>query len=424
MQIRSVEIRHEGDGTESTGSDTLDNSQQGTFHNSSCSAVSDQLRYEKTMGSFAAAMTELHTELRDKTVECEALYETARNLSNALQESDSLLQERTLECERLMLKMQMVTFVELSDEPDPLTFYEEFECLEPKDEVDDHAIPRRPAAMLVDITGKIGGKKSLMAKPMPESEKKERKVNNLKISKKPTKNAHSCDNDAVVDDRAVRLATIDETHESSSTERLGAAGPVSVDEFEDGICDDEDVDEVTATVDANAKFSSGPRQAHFYDVILERDTAVQTNRKLTRELRYTRAKVKDLKSRLERSTALVQLSYNKTDGKRANQAHQQQPRKPVFAAKVLKNEDLNADSVQIRRRNLPWLRKQGLSVRNHSGSRNECIAFISQDEMLSSNWNKTDSTVAAAAAEEEYLKAVMSDDADRAGGHVPLLVDI
>lgn len=65
-------------------------------------------QYMSATESIAAALTELHCELRDKFVECEALYETASALSQALQESDRLLELEKIKNEKLMLKISMI----------------------------------------------------------------------------------------------------------------------------------------------------------------------------------------------------------------------------------------------------------------------------------------------------------------------------
>jgi hypothetical protein len=73
----------------------------------------------KIAASFAAALTELQHELRDKVTECEALYETASALSQALQESDRLLQFERNKNEKLSLKLSMIcTFEEADDDDD------------------------------------------------------------------------------------------------------------------------------------------------------------------------------------------------------------------------------------------------------------------------------------------------------------------
>lgn len=438
MKIRSVEVPHE-DGTESIGSDTLDSSQIGMPHPNATQ------QYEKTIGSFAAAMTELHTELRDKTVECEALYETARSLSHALRESDDLLQEKTLECERLLLKLQMVTFVELSDEPDHLSFLEEQYYEQRQEDEEVYTIPKRPAAILDHVSLKHGGKKATSSKqPKPEA-MQERKSG---VKKEPKgKRANELD---VVSERVVHFDTMDEANSkdasvgsavsalrwsssnSAASRGAAAAGPVCVDDCEEAEC--EAVHEPTKTTEVGAKLSVGPRQAHFYHVILERDMAVQTNRKLTRELKYTRTKVRDLKAKLDRSTTLVELSYDEDAGKQPKQPHQHQPRKSLFAtspvvvatSKVESSKDDDTvkpipsnDKAANRSTSLAWLRKHGKSVRIQNNNSKECVTFISEDEMLNSNWNKTDEKTASAASEQEYLNAFLSDDADRAGGHVP-----
>lgn len=437
MKIRSVEIPLE-DETDSTGSDTLLDMQN--------PSLTTAEQYEKTIATFAAAMTELHADLRDKTTECEALYETAHNLSNALQESDSMLQEKTLECERLQLKLQMVTFAEPTDDP-PLSFLEEqyYEERESSlDEEEDFAIPRRPAAILDHLPAKHGGtKKNSIGKPKPE---------NKIVTKGKKKNKPDFTTERVDVDFLEELATKDYATSIVNARTVSApsapkfaekksAGPVCVDDVNEiGELSGEAIKEKE---EAAAAFFAGPRQAHFYHIILERDMAVQTAKKLTRELKFSRSKVRELKSKLDRSTTLVELSYK--DGKQQEPRKQNQeprkqlqlPRKPLPnlaaktdqrkpAAKTDKAGDGELEQIaSVRQRSgLHWLRKHGMSVRNHSS---ECIKFISEDEMMNTKWNSTDDKAASAFSEQEYIKAMLSsnsDDADRAGGHRPALVNI
>lgn len=466
MKIRSVEIPME-DGTESTGSDTLDISLlPSSFASSSSSqhmaAAQQQEYYEQTIGSFAVALTELQMELRGKTDECEALYETARNLSFALQESDRLLQAKTLEQERLLLKLQMVTFVEQPDEEDEdaaLSVLEE--ALYDKQQYNqnkpqDYVIPQRPAAILDEIAVKCGGTKAV----------------------------------AILSTGTAPLS-------SSMSQKDAAAGPVCVDDLEENASaagDDFEQslpllkarpDDTPASPSSSSSSSSnGPRQAHFYHVILERDMALQTNKKMARELKYSRAKIRDLKAKLEKSTTLVELSYvveapTVESGKKATKstttptiksskrdnnddkalslfpkAHQselhrrnevqkqptpqpseqQQHPKLRFDPQSRSNtllhqleENLAAHAknhpatvLKQQHRNVPWLRKNGLSVRVHhrpqQSNESTVAECILDEELIGSHWNKTDDKLVAAAAEQKYLQAVSLDDADRAGG--------
>jgi hypothetical protein len=439
MKILSVEVRHEGDGSESTGSDTVDSTQLGQSHNSfqmgSPTTQKQQEQYETTMGSLAAAMTELHTELRDRTKECEALYETAHNLSHALQESDRLLQEKTLECERLLLKLQMVTFVDRSDEvDDSLSFLEE-SFYDQREEEEDYTIPERPAAILDHIVAKYGGKK-VLTKPKPETFKRRSKGVN--------------------------------PHAEAMAQRRGTSSPVCVDDTSDddtastsSSCSSESSEAylplLALQVDPNTVRSAATRQAHFYHVITERDMALQTNKKMTRELKYNRTKIRELKAKLEKTTALVELSYEPSTESREKPVEQspQKKRKPQQEPPQLVPKDKlsvlpqpkpeeaqprptklppqkqlsprastnNLDEegtekmVTLRRRSsIPWLRKNGMSVRPGLVTGETVAAFISEDEMIGSHWNKTDHKLVAAALEENCLRAVSSDDADRAGG--------
>jgi hypothetical protein len=439
MRILSVEVRHEGDGSESTGSDTVDSTLLGQSHNSfqmgSPSTQKQQEQYENTMGSLAAAMTELHTELRDRTKECEALYETAHNLSHALQESDRLLQEKTLECERLLLKLQMVTFVDCSDEPDDSLSFLEESFYDQKETEEDYTIPERPAAILDHIATKYGGKK-VLTRPKPETFKRRSKGVNPHAEAMAQRRGTSspvCVDDTSDDDTA-------STSSSSSSESSEAHLPL-----------------LALPADPNTVRSATTRQAHFYHVITERDMALQTNKKMARELKYNRTKIRELKAKLEKTTALVELSYESSSESREKPVDQspvkkrkpqQEPQQLVskekaYSLQQLKPKEalrprpvkvsppkqlsprLSASSLDeegaekmatLRRRNIPWLRKNGVSVRQSVSDTETVATFISEDEMISSHWNKTDHKLVVAALEENYLRALSSDDADRAGG--------
>ena len=134
-------------------------------------------------------------------------------------------------------------------------------------------------------------------------------------------------------------------------------------------------------------------------------------------------KLHDLKTKLDCSTALVELSYDNKAGKQPKQPHQQrQPRKSLVAASPAKvdSKDDSINDTASCRSSPSRLSKHGKSVRTHN---NNYTPFISEDEMLNRSWNETDETTASVALEQEYLSAnaVMSDDANRAGDHVPFV---
>jgi hypothetical protein len=464
MKIKTVKVPivEHHDGTESTGSDTCDSSgnmhvQDGSAGNLT-PAVDVSLsptkiaHYEKTIGMFAAAMTELQMELRDKTNECEALYETAHSLSQALQESDRLLQNKTIECERLSLKIQMVTFVELNDDDDPFEYSQDIVDFDSSNFCDSdnyYAIPQRPAAILdqMPLIRRFPGSSTRL--PVPNATKlktkymKERDPQNgfkgvLGGENSAARNScfssgPVCVDDCADDDETVYSAII----ENSEIAAIKIKNPVCVDDA--SVVDDDCRQTLTRTInDGSVQVMIGPSQAHFYRVILERDMAKQANSKLTRDLRYTRSKLRELKSKLDRSKLLLELTYDSI--KCIKHKEVQRPsatpnsRKTTKVcrsdvdkeSKVTEIHEVNASSSALVR-SLPWRRNYGIGAtpginrdKPYHLKSTECVSFISGDEMLSKNWNNTTALALAAASTEKYMSVFFTpeDDADRAGGSV------
>lgn len=449
MKIKTVKVPivERYDGAESTGSDTCDSS--GNMHVSQANtgmvshgtdvSLSPAMiaHYEKTMGMFAVAMTELQMELRDKTNECEALYETARSLSQALQESDLLLQNKTLECERLSLKMQMVTFVELNDDADPFGCCQDTVDFDSSDfcDTDDYcAIPKHPAAILDQMPA---------IRRLPEGS-----------TRLPVSNAKNC--------RETGLGS----KTSVSRESRVSFGPVCVDD-----CDDDDDTEYSACIkksemvaikvkspvcvddvsvasddfhqtsrrtvnDGTVQVISGPSQAHFYHIILERDMAKQTNSKLTRELRYARSKLRELKSKLDQSKSLLELAYDSSKSRKHNErqglsAVPNSRRSTKICKSDVDNESKATERHEdnafsnARRRSLPWRRNYGIGStleinrdKHHLLSGTEYLFFDTNQEMLIKNWNNASAKAMDATSTENNLGVLLNpeDDADRAGG--------
>lgn len=346
MKIKNVEISRSEDGTSSTGSTGSSDLQLDT------PIVMGDPELEQSIKTLSVALTDVHGQLQDKTTECEALLATVAALSEALKESDRLLETKSLECERLELKLQMVTFVERGELPDPPGASDDI-----REDVDNDELP---------LTAADGP-------PKPESTPKA-KVTPVP----PPKTSTESSGNRITPGSSARPKKLVE--KKSPVEP--PAGPVSVDEDPDD--------------DATSVVGGGPRQAHFYKVIAERDKALSSVKKLTKELKHAKAKVKELKGRVDRSTALVEISYDEDDKSSKSEVSTQQ-RKP--------------------NKSVSWLRKNGRSVRGKSNgeeTNNEVETFadfISDEEMLPERWNSKEKR-----SEEDYLKAIASSDADRAGG--------
>jgi hypothetical protein len=299
----------------------------------------------------------------------------------------------------------MVTFVERTQDPDPLGLLEE----EPRDDTFDQDIhiPQRPAAMLDDIVLK---KKPIKQSGKGEKQQQKPKKRHRKPSASKTFKVERIDEDKLYDEPIPKPNGVNakgsskapytengDTHGNSMKTIVEdpvkfVQGPVSVDE-----CADEEEEK-------KIESSSGPRQAHFYHVIMERDMAQQTVKKLNRELRHTRSRVRDLKAKLERSKALNELSVRepKSDTK---------PKSSLFAKKAFDGSSVRG----TRRRS--WFPGSSSATNEES-----IVEFVTEAEL--SVGSRGDRIASEAAAEHEYMKAIVASDADRAGGYQQVRCDI
>ena len=352
MKIQNVEIARSEDGTSSTGSISAELMMD---------APMGDPELEQSLKSLTVALTEVDVQLQEKTTECEALLATVSALSAALKESDQRFEEKALECEKLEMKLQMVTFLERGDialVPPRLpgtTPSEQAEQSPAEDESKKETSKKKAAVTKKTTATALKGKSVRPKKPVsPEVDKK------------------------------VTQVTVDAPPSGPVSVDTPPLGPVSV--------DDEHVD----ATDDDGYVGSGPRQAHFYKVIAERDKALSTVKKLTKELKHSKAKVKDLKSRVEKSTALVEISYDDESKEDCT---------PTVRIK----------SPSERSKGISWLRKSGRSERKSlasaEGGSDSFVTVVTDDEMLPERWNSKDIK-----SEQNYLDAIASTDADRAGG--------
>jgi hypothetical protein len=405
--------------------------------------------FDTTVNHFAVAMNELHRELRDKIVECEAMYETAWALSEALKESDRLLQDKTLECERLQLKLQMVTFIEADD--DPLDFLKDdgtcasasraslMNDVEEDGEGDEFKVPRRPGALLDDIDlkkrSKSDGAKQRDKMHVKDFKKKASHASNkIATGKSPVPNVETISEDEVFDTiwktpENLNDATTDKMSEPTKgiptstptkdpidgsiftkveeqTPSLVNKGPVCV-------------DECVAEEKKDDFPSSGPRQVHFYNIILERDRALQSAKRYSRELRNAQKKIKDLSKKLECSTALNELTYDEKEAKRKGlfiKTKDNVDAGPItkVEACLKKDEQDSCGSPRASIRVLPW-RRNNMSNSQSKITNDELLNFVEEAEM-----SVSESIAKQAIAERKYLKAIAkahgNSDADRAAG--------
>jgi len=444
MKIRSVEVRSASTGSLGSGSlddqhDQLSHDDGSGSHHAAAAAASSRSRIligrtrsrdstsheDNAVTSLSIALKELHTELRDKTAECEAMYETASALSAALQESERLLEAKTLECERLNLKLEMVTFREVDDEDDDDDTNSTNMLYHDGD--DDRRTTARTSTRRSTIRDIVEEAEEMLARSHPdfsETAKAAERKANREVQKKKVAAAVIAsqpkpkdDDDSMVMDEDVMPS--DESHAAVAASHPHP-GPVSVDDDFDP--DDNETAEahsysnvVTIPQPTN---DTGPLQAHFYQVIQERDRALQTVKKLSKEVKHARVKNKELKAKLDRSTTLNELAYFKVDSssdkssskhQHNNKQHsksvpkqlQQQPPPPSYQPPSAPEQQQSRLHVA---RQLSWLRR---------GTHNNDMG--SAPPLATSDHGKV------AAAEHKtnfkYLQAIAgSSDADQAAG--------
>lgn len=383
MKIGSVEVQNHH------------NTQQ--HHSEDCTSSTYSIEeppvdYELTVASLTQALTELQQELRDRTSENEALLATASSLSNSLQQSDRLLQEKSLECERLALKLQMVTFVERNDESSRSLLddsHQDFDTFSTDDLTNEETV--RSLADLDDD-------ESVSTTRSADSTSLSKKQSKKKKSKNPGRQQEGS-------------STVNTAKSKPSSVPLPKSSPVSVDDF---------LDESAPEI--------GPRQAHFYNVMLERDRALYAAKKLKKELKESKQKVRELKGKLDRSNLLVEISYHHQEQQKKKKERKVQQHQEIVSMVQATNVGPARGSCTNVPLDVPetppppkrlltrkWLRGTGKSVRKNKEDHDTNSSFktlVTDDEKLPSKWNNTCSRNEAA-----YLDAIAANDADRAGGH-------
>jgi seryl-tRNA synthetase len=389
MKIRNVELR-----TSQRSVGSLDSS--GMEELTMLSSRSHPDGMEEAIQSLSIALKELHTELRDKTMECEVIYETANALSSALKESEQLLAEKSRECEQLALKLQMVTFREVDD--DPMTLLVEDNSAESTNDIIEEAEAMlKRSALLTDealLTTIASGSKQAEVRT---AESKASTGNKKKIPGCSVSTSTSSSSDK--SKPSTKSSPIDE---ASPIERH--PGPVSVDDAFLEIDDTELSEESPKPAEV--------RQAHFYQVIQERDKALQTVRKLSKEVKCARKKNEELKSRLDRSTVLNELAYIKQSPQSRKKRSVKQespqllshlPKIPAESPEFQMGTTATSKSRPHVARQLSWLRR-GKDLEEH----NDAVKVVCPADVLM--FGRSD------VAEQEYLRAIASNDADRAAG--------
>jgi len=324
---------------------------------------------QTTVTALTQSLRELNDELRVRSTECDALRETVSALSKALSESERHSDELALRCEHLDLKLQGVTFCD-----------------------------KKQIVPEVSHTSAASGTKTNKKKKHASGKKGQRLLKTLSLSE---------DSDYDYDDEDDDEGTTDEESDSEDTpsKRLrrkmkGLKGATT----------GSPVDSVTTTTNVAGKTGneaknetgmataltngtgaqqsqqgtppavgslpgdpapilntavtplSGPGQAAFYNVILERDQARRHSDRLQQELNVKREQVKRLKAKLNKSTALIELSYDcnapttltkissatttSCTGASAEQQQQQQQQQQQHHANIGKSDSIKAEARQ------------------------------------------------------------------------------
>jgi hypothetical protein len=229
----------------------------------------DSLKF--ALSSLSSVVREMNDEVRAKTIECDALHQTVTILSSSLRESDRQLQETAVHCEKLDMKLQAVCFLDRQEH-------------RPEEEEEDGEI--------------------VCSKSVSSDGRKSKKSSKRNLQQRIS-----------VDDVVVLLAkdaALEERDENANTDDSSS---------EDADADTAAADNAPATsktakvVSTDAPCLTGPGQAAFYRVIYERDQATRELDRLTHEVQRRREQVQFFKEKLNKSNALIELSYGKASPK-------------------------------------------------------------------------------------------------------------
>ena len=252
--------------------------------------------FDTVVASLSSTMSALQCDLQDKANECEVLLHTKSRLSKALEASDFLYEKKALECERLQKKLQMVTsYVELrhghGEEQRSYACKEKIDVIDQseKDETKEQEVTFPLTHSILHHQGKMIGlgvpKKTTMERnaKKKQSPSKKKQIGSPSKRRDPRTDNRTCLTLLVCVDDAVS-----EDDDSSRDDDSDYGGGLPLDST-----------------------SSGPRQAHFFSVLRERDDAKESVNALRRELLHAHQQLLDVKAKLRRSNALRELAYEK-----------------------------------------------------------------------------------------------------------------
>jgi len=315
---------------------------------------------QATVSSLSQALREMNDELREKTMECDALQDTVATISQALSESEMHVDDLVLRCEQLDLKLQAVTFcdkrekvvkyinmaklkksrgtnstdegkkpyevfgaevVEASE-----TFTDSFDDAEDDDDDGELLRPRPMARSRRKSDGGSSTNSSRKKRSTPSASSKHRRHSDSSVGSRGSSSSGQNSSDYNGDDSDGRDDSADENTQVS---RRGGKGPGGSQQEQPPpqLLQPQAQPQPVDPSSPNHRTTLTPAgQAAFYSVILERDQARRQADRLQQEVNQKRELVRKLKAKLNKSTALIELSYNLPKPEQGQLDEEEQPR--------------------------------------------------------------------------------------------------
>lgn len=386
----------------------------------------DTCLLEQAIVSMSSALTELHTELRDKTCRVEVLQDTIVALSKALEATERDVQEKALDNERLSLQLSALTFgnprgvqgqghssrdhgnsrYDTETDDEELTHTEQHHALKRRKgkkkkqlehakqitDMKKHKTKKKAGlvtmnGMEYDLTAKVATavEETVLPQQKEQPPQEQDKASDTQVTPEEAVWPQPGQSQTLLSqarsEPETRSSTIADSHnsdtnrmiEESSTDESDAAVD-SDEEDTDSDSDGHDPDELatrpttlTATADGvglgkdgysiptdGSASSTGPGQAAFYRVMMERDVAQKRAHNYHAEVRSQRAKIRELTARLHKSVALVEVSYNGTGDEDGTTKTGKTKKKKANKQKVSPDPQ---QQQQVKKRPLRWLSK-------------------------------------------------------------------
>jgi hypothetical protein len=270
-----------------------------------------------TILALTSALTEMNTELREKTIECEACQGTLQSLAIALQASDEQVYRLQLEKEQQLLKLSAVCFFDRSDNL-------RRECTDQERALaSEELLSTDPVSLERSHVESSIARRQEKKKPSPENmltlqhNHTQLGVYNVKPGGKPnrlkgTKLQRSLltldTNNSTVESRQDDTLSRRDDDDSAVRQDNDDYSPPGKGRDEEPCSNDEASQQVTTT----AIPLTVSRDA-FYKVIHQRDEALHKAQAFSKELLLRRQQVRQLRTKLVSSTQLIQLSYSSHD---------------------------------------------------------------------------------------------------------------